>query len=340
MNKKNILTIIILSTYWFCIYNISWIWWLIKFIWSLIIYTLIFYLFHYIKAKITKKYLMYFNNFIEYFLNRVAIFLLFITVLLWWLSYISNEVYPAPMPEYTITNWNKTVVFQAMSHIWTRNFYDTIIKNITDHKKEWWVYFFEWVKLWTEENNNKFNKALWINFDKDLYKNFSKLYWVTNQDNSEFLWLVNNLDFNVDLNMDEIIKSYEEKISTNSWITKQKIEIPIDINKQIVNTLTSLNPKELKIIVYINQAILNFIIQNKATQNFLTDNFTNIDLFDVILDKRNENLANSIIKSKYNNIYITYWLLHFEWVLKLLKENDKNWKIIETKNLYPIKNEN
>jgi len=82
--------------------------------------------------------------------------------------------------------------------------------------------------------------------------------------------------------------------------------MPLDLNKQIINTLSNLNPKELKIIVYINQAILNFIIQNNTTQKFLTDNFTNTDLFDVILDKRNENLANSIIKSKYKKIYITY----------------------------------
>jgi hypothetical protein len=35
---------------------------------------------------------------------------------------------------------------------------------------------------------------------------------------------------------------------------------------------------------------------------------------------------------------MTYWLLHFNWVLKLLQKNDPSWKIIETKYLYPIKN--
>jgi hypothetical protein len=35
---------------------------------------------------------------------------------------------------------------------------------------------------------------------------------------------------------------------------------------------------------------------------------------------------------------MTYWLLHFKWVLELLKEKDSKWEIISTSNLYPIKN--
>jgi hypothetical protein len=47
-------------------------------------------------------------------------------------------------------------------------------------------------------------------------------------------------------------------------------------------------------------------------------------------------LSNEIIHSSHQKIYITYWLLHFNWVLKILQKNDKNWEIIETKNYFPI----
>jgi hypothetical protein len=57
----------------------------------------------------------------------------------------------------------------------------------------------------------------------------------------------------------------------------------------------------------------------------------------VILEDRNKNLVNSIIKSDYNKIYITYWLLHFEWMYKLLQDNDKNWSIVNTRYFFPIK---
>lgn len=277
-----------------------------------------------------------FPDFVLYFLNRISIIIILIVWIIWIFTYYYNEISPAPMPEITISNWKKTVIFQAMSHIWTKNFYDSIIKNIIKNKNNWYVYFFEWVRPWTEENTQKFDKALWIKFDKTLYENFSKLYWVINQKNEDFLWLVNNLDFNVDLNLDEIIKQYEINIE---WSNKKttKNQIPIDVTEQITEILLSLNDRQLKILVYINKSILNFIIKSTWFQELLTDNFTNKELFDVILNKRNSILSSSILNSKYNNIYVTYWLLHFKWVLELLQQSDDNWKIVWENYYYPIK---
>jgi len=286
--------------------------------------------------RIRKKIEVPFTDFIYYFLYRLSIFITLITLILWSFTYYNNEISPAPMPEITITNWEKTIIFQAMSHIWTQSFYDSIVENIKESKINWYVYFFEWVKPWTEENTEKFNKALWVKFDEELYKNFSKLYWVSNQDNNDFLWLVNDLDFNVDLNLDEIIWYYKENINASEENIPEDI-IPIDISKQITEVLLELNEKQLKILVYINKSILNFLIRSTWIQETLTNNFTNKDLFDVILDKRNEVLANEIIKSEYNKIYLTYWLLHFKWVLELLQKDNNNWKIIWEKYYYPIK---
>ena len=275
-------------------------------------------------------------EFAKYFLERVAIFLLVITWIIGWWSFLLNEVFPAPMPEYTLSNWEKTVVFQWMSHIGTQDFYNTVAENLKKHKQEWWVYFFEWVKPGSAENLEKFNNAIGIQFDDDLYENFSKLYWVTHQDNRMFLWLVNDLDFNVDLTMDEIVEEYDKKIAQKQDGEEFENKLPMDANEIILESLSQLNERELKILVYINQAILNFIIGSDSTQDFLTNNFANVDLFDVILWKRNEVLTKAIVESEYDNIYITYWLLHFDWVFELLKQNDEKWKIVSEKYLYPI----
>jgi len=243
------------------------------------------------------------------------------------------------MPQFTITNWKKIVVFQAMSHIWTQNFYNHIKNEIIKYKKEWYVYFFEWVKPWTKQNSEKFNKAIWIKFDKNLYKNFSKLYWVVNQDNSIFLWLVNNKDYNVDLNINDIIKLYNNKIKklNKNEIKKQLPKSIIDINSQIIDTLSKLNPKQLAVIRFFNKAMLNVILKNQIIQDTIMKNFTNKTLFDVILNQRNKNIVKNIEKTKYKKIFITYWLLHFSWVLKLLKKDDSNWKITKIKYFYPIR---
>ncbi len=239
------------------------------------------------------------------------------------------------MPQFTISNWQKTVVFQAMSHIARQEFYDDVQNEIRDFKTASWVLFFEWVKEWTKESSEKFDQALWVNFTPDLYKNMSKLYGVTFQDNSKLLWLVNNLDFNVDLTLDEVVRIYEEKVKIWTW-SKNKSNEVINASDEILAKLSELNDKELKILVYVNQAILNVIIKNDDKMKELVSNFWNPDLLDVIIEERDKNLAENIVKSEYDKIFITYWLLHFDWVLKLLQATDPNWKIITTKELYPI----
>ncbi len=246
-------------------------------------------------------------------------------------AYYNNEIEPAPMPNITLSNGEKTIIFQAMSHVGTRSFYDKVINDIKERKTNGYVYFFEWVQGWTEENTQKFDKAIWIKFDKNLYKNFSKLYWVVYQDNNEFLWHINDLDFNVDLTIDEIIERYEEW-----WVEETSTTPPMDVNEEILNTLAELNDRQLKVLVYINQAILNFLIKSDWLRDVITEHVWNAKLFDVILNKRNEVLSSAIIKSEYDEIYVTYWLLHFEWVLKLLQEDDNTWKEIERFNYFPI----
>jgi hypothetical protein len=74
----------------------------------------------------------------------------------------------------------------------------------------------------------KFNKALGIEFDANLYGNLSKLYSLVPQDNLKFLNIENNKDYNIDMNIDQIIQEYEKsKIQAN--ITNQ-YSTPVDIN--------------------------------------------------------------------------------------------------------------
>ena len=208
MNKKQIVTYILFTIFLIAIFYIGGIIGVLEFILSLSIYGLIFYFFHFVWKRIRRKKELDFWDFFEIFLYKASIIILSIVCILWTFSYYQNDIRPAPMPEITITNWDKVVVFQAMSHIGTQDFYNSVQENITRKKEEWFVYFFEWVKPGSDENHEKFNQALWIEFDKNLYENLSKLYGVVNQENEAFLWLVNDLDFNVDLNLDQIIEFY------------------------------------------------------------------------------------------------------------------------------------
>ncbi len=318
------------------IYILSWTIKLFETIISLIVYSIVTFFIYFAWKYYRKKDYLWFDDYLKLFIYKVCVLLYTVFIIIWTFAYYNNEISPAKMPEYTISNGKKTVVFQAMSHIAKKEFYKNVQKNIIDFKTASWVYFYEWVKPWNQESSEKFDKALWINFTPDLYKHMSRLYWVTFQDNNDFIWLVNNLDFNVDLNLDEIVKIYEKKVKISNTPKTENTQI-INASEQILEKLNQLNNNELNLLIYINQAILNTIIKNdKQAKNLLKD-IWNPDLFDVILEERNNNLVKEIIKNDYNKIYITYWLLHFDWVLQLLQKNDINWKIIKTRYLYPIK---
>lgn len=335
MNYKLVITIILLIIYTSINYYLNWIIWSLGFLVTIWFYAIIFYTFHILWCKLFKKEIKESLEYIKSFLFRISIFILFLVWTFSWLSYLSNEIYPAKMYEYTLSDWEKIVKFQSMVHIWSEKFYNRVLQNVEKFKKDWWVLFFEWVRPWSEENMEKFNKALWIEFTSELYENFSKLYWVTFQDNEIFLWLENDLDFNVDLNIDDIIKMYEEK-NIEYW-NEKTYNNPINADEKILEAVNMLNERQLKVLVYINKAILNLMIWNEKIQTTLSNNFTNKELFEVIIWERDKLLAKEVSDSEYEKIYITYWALHFNWFFNELKKINSEWEIINTKYLFPIK---
>jgi len=306
----------------------------------MLIYGTIFYWIHYLYRKKRKKEIQKYKSFLINFIKKASFSIVLLILILWSFWYYQINISPAKMMEYTIRNWDKTVVFQEMSHIWAKSFYEEVKDNLISYKKDSFVYFFEWVRPGKKENVEKFDQAMWINFDENLYKNFSKIYWVDFQDNSIYLWLINDLDFNIDVSIDWIVEEYEKNNKSEQKVENKEIQEDkeiIDINSKIIDTLSQLNEKELKILVFINKAILNTLIKSDSAQELITNNFANKQLFDVILNWRNRILTKEIIESEYKKIYITYWKLHFSWVLDLLKQNDQNWKITNKKELISIK---
>ncbi len=337
MRKREILSYIFLIIFLILLSFISGIWWLAEAMISIAIYNLITFGVYLIWKLVTKKNKMNFIDFSRIFIYRLSLLLFILVTLIWWFAFYQNDLNPAKMPIYTISNSQKTVIFQNMSHIWSQNFYDSVIENIRKYKKEKFVLFYEGVRPWKEESMKDFDNALWVQFDEDLYENFSKLYWVVYQNNEDLLWLVNNLDFNIDLGIDEIMEIYKEKSHKNNNNVSIQSKEAIDLSQEIVSALSELSPRELSVLRYVNKSIINFMIKNDGFRDTLIENMWNTSLFDVILDDRNKNLAKEIEDSEYNKIIVTYWLMHFDWVFSILKNNDNNWRIIKTDYIYLTK---
>lgn len=283
---------------------------------------------------IRRKTALSFFEYILYFLNKSALSLTIIALIVGSFLYYHNSIAPASMPSYTITNGEKTIIFQTMIHIATPEFYEKVEQNIYDAKSEGYVYFYEGVGPWSPESNQKFNQAIGVDFDAELYDSFSKLYWVVAQDQNDFLGIYNNLDFNVDMNLDEIIAIYESKKTSSQ--TRATPVSTTDLTTDIVSTIERLNDRQLSILIYINQAILNAFTKHDGLRNTIISAMWSQDIFWVILDDRDQLLAESIASSPYDKIFITYGLLHFKWVFEQLKDNDPRWEIVDTQLLFPI----
>ena len=197
MGIKNKIWLSFFTIFLLMIIYLSWFWWVIWTTISLSIYWLIAYIIVLFWKKIRKKPMLWWKDFSIKFMSSIGFSTLIICIIIGWFTYYTNEISPAKMPTYYLTNGEKQLIFQSMSHIGTKNFYDSVIENIREAKQEGYVLYYEWVRPWTVENIEKFNTAIGIEFDEDLYKNFSKLYWVVNQNNDDLLWIENNEDFNL-----------------------------------------------------------------------------------------------------------------------------------------------
>ncbi len=341
MQKKQIFTLIAFFAIFLWSYYVSWIYSIINLWFSLFLYSIFIYILYGLYKKMNDKTYLFFcvknyNIFLHLFLYRAACLFVSLIIIIWGFAYYQNELSPAKMPVYTITNGEKQIVFHGMSHIGTENFYHNVKESIKKYKENGFVYYFEWVRPGTQENHEAFDKALGVKFDEKTYENMSKLYWLVNQNNQIFLWLVNDLDFNVDISIDEVMEKYET-IKSQAWISNRNYQSPLDAWEIITNELQRLKPRELTILRYVNKSFVNMIIKSEGLQQSIQNNFSNKELFKVILDERNKVIADKINTGDDTKIVMTYWLLHFEWIFNILKQNDIKWRIEKIDYLYPLK---
>lgn len=332
---KNITIFLLMLPLFVGMYYLNQIAWILEFILWIITYSFIFYLFHIIWRKIRKKEISMFSVFLQKFLLSMSSILLTTALLLWYFWYYQTVLHPLVLQQHTISNWNKTLVFQDMIHIWSEQYYKNIATEIADFKNKGYVYYFEWVRPGTSENMNKFNHALGIEFDEKLYKNLAATYGLVPQDATMFLNIVNNKDINVDQNIDEIIQQYEAlRIEKN--MEKPQKNKPINVNTEIVTLLAWLEWRELELLQFVNKSMLSLLTKNEQFLSSIQENFWNQELFEIILEWRNVTVADKIINSEDTLIFATYWALHYDWVLELLQENDPSWKVVENKDFYPF----
>lgn len=122
-----------------------------------------------------------------------------------------NEIDPAPLPEITLSNGDKTVRFRTMAHVASRPFYDGVAEEIAAARGEGYAVFYEGVRPGTPENARKLDRLMGFRFDGNLYAAMATLYGLVPQDTRSLLGTPGPDDRNADIGVDELVAFAEKR---------------------------------------------------------------------------------------------------------------------------------
>lgn len=247
--------------------------------------------------------------------------------------------------QYLLTDGNKTVVFQGMTHIGLKSFYHDVGKEMTEYRNNGYQIMLEGFghsgisPLPKEDANYLVESDKFEDYKKRYYKMINKDDLINNNDikyiNQQFI-LTSYLNYS-----DEYIDIDKETVS--KLLSSNKISKSASQNETAKNNylnkagdhsepLARLYGKE-KFYILMRNIGNSFFIQ--FGRNYIDPIMAKFDdsmnLRKVItIEERDKHLAISIINSKSNNIYITYGSAHFKGVLENLQKMNPYWKIVNS----------
>lgn len=190
------------------------------------------------------------------------------------------------------SNGEKSVRFVGMTHFGKKAFYQDVKTIVLEAKESGSVLFYESMGLSraNDVQKRKIRKMMGFVPSPESYQKFTENFDPEKfmvQDDSWFFNLVNDKDFNVDINPQQLIESFEE-LHGEIQLTEEDWNTPIEEEIEAA--------------------------------------FSQSQVQDVILDFRNEYLAEKIMDSQYDKIVVIYGANHQKGLFKSLKKVDKNWK--------------
>lgn len=263
------------------------------------------------------------QRFLRDFLRGWAWLVCFIWLIPWLflgVTQFMNNTAAATMPRITISNGEKTVIFQSMIHIASPGFYDDIAHDMENLRGRDFVFFYEWVEQGTPESIVELSSLMGVNITEKMYSVFAQMAWLSLQETQRYIWIVPST--NVDLSTDEIVALAKEANITPPLSSEKNILAIIEKNYPQFTTF------QKTIAQILTRGSLNILLKIYTKPSLKKDLKAQVPVFDIILDQRNNLLAWAILDSPVPNIYIHYWALHYAGVLGILAKKDPRWREI------------
>lgn len=244
---------------------------------------------------------------------------------------------------YTLTNGDKTVVFQNMTHIGLPSFYQEVGEEMNDYRSKGYAIFLEGIGHTDDKKIRKgdpqYDKV--VQKYKELVERNRMPYakkvlnkkYVMQYDAMPFYYAYD--DSYIDFTTDELKASIEESLRQKKGDENEKEKI-----KEIYSDTLGNHQEAYKKLLEDETA---FILASNLDDFFLftliddtimpkvrkITNNPNLDV-DVTMTARNKKISDAINSSENKNIYIVYGARHFDGVLENLKNSDPKWEIVNT----------
>jgi hypothetical protein len=259
-------------------------------------------------------------------------------------AYTKGGVSTSSMNTYTLTNGQKTVVFQSMIHIGLRSFYKEVGAEMTDYRNKGYRIFFEGIgstgfkslrkgDIGYEAAVTKYNsyydvkkKILEKMESESIYKNSKYTY-----QGIELSHYIAYDDEYADLSYSALFDLAEKQVKENN-ISQQALDSYKDMDLSYSSSTDRLlnnerlyiymeNVRGYPLFSFFDKYLTPVVNKLSADYNLMTN---------VTINARDQNLVKHILDEPENLIYLTYGDAHFKGFLEGLQKNDPNWQIVST----------
>lgn len=273
--------------------------------------------------------------------TAVAGFMAVIALMAFPVYYLSFEVdaHPSALPQVTLTNGTKTVVYQGMVHVGSEPFYKSVVYDLEKALVDGFTLFYEGVQPSPGEGDRWFADNL--AGGGDLSENYKLLGSVCELkfQLEYFALLSEDMKARPERHVVADVTTLDMKREFDRLVTADP-QFAARVANKPAREGASTNPSQggltdtwldgLKPVSADQRRIMGILCRG-AINMALGQGGASGELEPIVLDFRNRNLAATIAKHPANKIYVTYGAAHLPGVIALLKAQDPQWRIVSTK---------
>lgn len=248
-----------------------------------------------------------------------------------------TQMHPVLAPQVTLTNGDKTIVFQGMQHVGSERFFKSVVYDLEDALSRGDVLYYEGVRPSNPEGDGWFNRMLAGGGDLTAnYRDLGGLCGLQFQ-NDYFQMLARDAQIHpeshvaADVSTLDMKHEYDRLIANDAafakaMAVKTKVDAPSpDMMEAAIRYLKHGTEGQRAIAGIVCRGVLTLVLGSASGDRPANP------MDRVIIDFRNRQLAARLLAEPRKNIYITYGAMHLPGLFALLRKSDGKWHVASVK---------